>query len=244
MTSRKNAGAIWPWTPNWRDASEYPGPGALATCLAWAFLRRNPEYVHAWQRSTASPGAISREELTRIARSFGLAQLIDPASAQPPRFLTRSPPGKPSSVQVPIEIDLALPIGPQLALIARWARVGAEAWQQAHPRAMGVKPRMPRVCRLIEALRVHDGRSVGASQTEIRSALYPRYEADSGRGRIRRLEKLARTYINGRYRTLVGLDELAAPESHCAPLVARLSSKRNSSVPAELPARFNVACSI
>ncbi len=135
------------WLPDWTDANQYPPvTGTTGTQWAWEFLRRNPEYRDAYSKLTH---VTCMEEFSRLFDTVERFRLIDglyppdPASSGDPRLSFRArwirryeyserhpeqtipiSPGK-----ILIELDLSLPVGPQLEYIRGIFRKGAARYK-------------------------------------------------------------------------------------------------------------------
>ena len=135
------------WLPDWTDANQYPPvTGTTGTQWAWEFLRRNPEYRDAYSKLTH---VTCMEKFSRLFDTVERFRLIDglyppdPASSRDPRLSFRASyirsyrysehhpeqtiPISPDKIL--IELDLSLPVGPQLEYIRGIPRNGAARYK-------------------------------------------------------------------------------------------------------------------
>jgi hypothetical protein len=78
---------------NWEKEKDYPDPTkASPQCVAWEFLRRNPNYQSQWvsieeTRFTPSDGPARHIWLHRCGQRFGLEFMVKPESRKTPKFV-------------------------------------------------------------------------------------------------------------------------------------------------------------
>src|SRR5579883_843712 len=189
--------------PDWPDASAYPKPRDLTPRgWVWEFLRRNPEYRHAWAWE-------GDQRLAREARRFGLRRPLDPSEPNddPPFDDAPEPriyegPGEHlvqlSRNEVAVVFDTTLPMPDQLAA----------AMKRLPKRADGLRMRLdkfPTYLRLLDAADAEACRGGGkVNLSRIAKAIYPDKSPEAAREAARNEMKAAEALRWGNYNSFMG----------------------------------------
>jgi hypothetical protein len=197
---------------DWRDRFAYPLTHDGPRAIAWACLRRSPEYRRAW---------LARDP--RAATRFGVERMADPASANAPRFLGTcadlaytwdAASCAAGGALLWVALDPRKPTAEQLVSAARLASEELARAHRADPKLR--LPRVPAFPKILLALRAFDARAAGVSDATIADRLVlteaERFAAVAAQRRAAARKEAARAVQRGAWLVEHGYRAIAVRE--------------------------------
>jgi hypothetical protein len=205
---------VVPYRAEWRNIARYPCADVTLDALAWEYLRRNQRYSEDFESllSAALGGGTELElhELHRpMQKRWHVKAMVYPGLDRPPLWHQHAEPSWPGDASegesgpiVPFTFRVDRPLTRQFAAAELHVRQRARAWMASHSGAPTLAPinRDWRWHRNV--LRARDGFAAGASRREIAAELWPGWDEEVQRNRVRYAIDRGRELVSAGYLSL------------------------------------------